>query len=171
MLKIILLSAGALVLAILAVGWIWEHLSEAADARRFPAPGRMVQADGRKLHILCEGDAPGPTVVIEQGSGSPAVLWGPVRRRIAGFARVCTYDRAGMEWSDPAPAGRGLEDRADDLHALLAAAKVPGPYVLVGHSYGGLLIRLFARDHPEEVAGMVFVDAADETAVFDPAYQ
>jgi pimeloyl-ACP methyl ester carboxylesterase len=173
MLKIVLTGAAAVVIVLavaLVIGFVWEKIAEARDARRFPPPGRLVDIGGRRLHILCRGEAPGPTIVIEQGTLSPSVFWRPVMDRLATQARVCVYDRAGYAWSDPGPLVRSLDERVEDLHRLLRNAKVPGPYVLVGHSYGGPLVRMFARTHPDEVAGMVLVDTPEEAVVFRKAY-
>jgi len=132
-----------------------------------PAPGRLIPVDGRKLHILCKGTG-GPTVVIEPGGGVASKWWWPVQDRVAAFARVCTYDRAGYGWSEQAPAARSILDRARELHAVLEGAGERGPYVLVGHSYGGLIIRAFTGLYPSAVAGMVLVDAAEEEVVYRP---
>src|SRR5262249_5176275 len=131
--------------------------------------GRFVDIDRRRLHLFIQGDAPGPTVVIEQGIGSPSVVWRPIQASIAKFARVCTYDRAGFLWSDPVEPGRSLDDMGADLHAVLKNGGVPSPYVLVGHSMGGLLVRRFARAYPDLVAGVVLVDSPDELVVFRDA--
>lgn len=163
---VVLLWTATVIVVMLAVALICEWVCEARDRRRYPAPGRIVDIGGRRLHLYCQGDAPGPTVVIEQGMASPSVVWWPVQAAIAKFARVCTYDRAGFLWSDPAPPGRSLDDRVADLHALLKGAEVPTPYVLVGHSLGGLLLRRFARAYPDLVAGLVLVDSPDELVVF-----
>jgi pimeloyl-ACP methyl ester carboxylesterase len=162
--------AGA-VLVLLGTAYATESMLEARDRTAFPPPGRMVDIGGRKLHLLCKGSAPGPTVVIEQGAGSPSILWWPIQNQVAAFARVCTYDRAGYQWSDNAARQRSLEDRVADLHKMLTAAAVPGPYVLVAHSFGGPLVRLFARDYPDQVAGMVLVDTPEEAVIFRPSYQ
>src|SRR5689334_24873130 len=121
---------------------------------------------GRRMHILGQGNAPGPVVVIEQGAASPSLVWWPVQEAIAKFARVCTYDRAGFLWSDPVKSGRSLDDRVADLYVLLKRAEAPPPYLLVGHSLGGLLVRRFARTYPDLVAGLVLVDSPDERVVF-----
>jgi len=161
----------AAIIVLLVLGMIFETLSHRAAAKRFPAPGRIVEASGRKMHILCKGNAPGPTVVLEMGAAEPSPFWWAIQDAVAGFARVCSYDRAGFGWSEKARSPTSLESRAADLHAVLKAANVPGPYVLVGHSLGGPLIRLFARDHLDETAGLVFVDTPDEAGMFRDAYQ
>jgi pimeloyl-ACP methyl ester carboxylesterase len=125
----------------------------------------MVSVGDHKLHLLCKGNA-APTVVIEQGAGEPSRLWWPVQDQVAEFARVCTYDRAGYGWSDPVPAGRTIAERTEELHALLANAGIPGPYILVAHSYGGLIVRGFARKYCDQTAGLVFVDTPDEATIF-----
>jgi len=130
-----------------------------------PAPGRMVSVGDRKLHLLCKGSA-APTVVIEQGAGEPSRLWWQVQDRIAEFASVCTYDRAGYGWSEPAAPGRTIVERAEELHTLLVKAGIPGPYILVAHSYGGFIVRCFARDHPDQTAGLVLVDTPEEATIF-----
>lgn len=127
------------------------------------APNRQsVDVGGYKLTLLTQGQGT-PTVVIEPGMGLAAVEsdeWAAVCEEIAKTNRVCLYDRAGLGTSDPAPTRpRTSQDIARDLHALLINAKVPGPYVLVGHSIGGLNVRIFADLYPDEVAGVVLVDA------------
>lgn len=164
------IGAGA-VLLLLVLGMIFETVSHRAAVKRFPAPGRIVESNGRKMHILCKGNAPGPTIVLEMGAAEPSPYWWAIQDAAAGFARVVSYDRAGFGWSDKAKGPTSLESRAADLHAVLKAANVPGPYVLVGHSLGGPLIRLFARDHLDETAGLVLVDTPDEAAMFRDAYQ
>lgn len=116
---------------------------------------------GRRLHINCSGlAAGGPTIVLESGAGNAASAWDRVQPEVAKFARVCSYDRAGLGRSDPVPAARTIVALTEDLHSLLVNAKVSGPYVLVGHSLGG--VRLYASYYPGEVAGMVLVDSAHE---------
>ena len=110
-------------------------------------------------------------MVIEQGAGSPSPLWWPIQEKIAAFARVCTYDRAGYLWSEPVRRARSVGDRAEELHLLLANADLPGPYLLVGHSYGGLIARDFALRYPTETVGLVLVDTPDETVLREPQTQ
>ncbi len=151
---------------VLGAGVAYETLEERRDRRRFPAPGRLIDIGGRRIHLHCEGDAPGPTVVIEQGMASPSIVWRSVQARIARFARVCTYDRAGFLWSDPPSAPPAIDDRVADLHAALSRGAVPPPYLLVGHSLGGLIVRRFAAAYPHTVAGVVLVDSPDERVIF-----
>jgi pimeloyl-ACP methyl ester carboxylesterase len=168
---LLLETVAAAALALPAAGWTFERWALARQRRRYPAPGRQVDVGGRRLHLWIRGDAPGPTVVIEQGAGAAGAFWLPVLDDIAAFARVCLYDRAGYGWSDPAKGPRSMEDRVADLRRLLTAAEVPGPYVLVGHSYGGPLITLFARDYPQDTAGLVFADTPDLDDVLGPVYR
>ena len=142
------------------VGYIYEPIAEAADAKAYPPPGRMVDVGGYRLHIKCTG-AGSPTVVIESGWGDFSAAWGWVQPEVAKSTRVCTYDRAGMGWSEASPEPRTAREFAKELHTLLEKANVPGPYVLVGHSLGGYTILVYAHDYPEEVVGVVLIDAQD----------
>lgn len=127
----------------------------------------QVDVGGRRLRINCAGtNLEGrPTVILESGFGSPSSVWNKVQPEVAKFTRVCSYDRAGLGGSEPVPAPRTIVALTEDLHALLANAKIPGPYVLVGHSLGGMLARLYASYYPAEVVGMVLVDSAHEDEV------
>lgn len=113
--------------------------------------------DGRKLNLYCQGKK-GPVVVLDGGLGATTYSWGDVQEPLADKFRVCSYDRAGMGFSDPGPMPRDARHRADDLRALLKAASLPGPYILVGHSMGGITVQLYALLWPQEVAGLVMVD-------------
>lgn len=135
-----------------------------------PAPGRLVDIGGRRLHLMSFGDAPGPTVVIEQGAGGAGAWWLNIAEALSRSARVVVYDRAGYGWSDAVRGARTMEARVEDLARLLDAAGVTGPCVLVGHSYGGPLITLFAAAHPERLAGLVYADTPDLEHVFGPQY-
>jgi len=126
-----------------------------ANARAVALPG------GRHLNLFCEGKG-GPVVVLESGLGAGAWAWRQVQGAIARDAQVCSYDRAGYFGSSPARDGRDAGAEADDLAALLKAARLPAPYVLVGHSYGGLIVRLYASRHPADVAGLVLLDPSAE---------
>jgi pimeloyl-ACP methyl ester carboxylesterase len=153
-------ALGALAtLAIVTAGA--ERVAEWRDARRFPPLGRRITVGARTLDIYCEG-AGSPTVVYESGKQIPGFFWQAVLHRTASFARSCWYDRAGMGWSDPAPAPRTAKDIATDLHSLLRAAGEQPPYVLVAHSLGGFYARVFNGLYGKEVAGLVLVDPASE---------
>ena len=123
-------------------------------------PGAMVDVGGFKLHILCRGGGPGPSVILDAGLGGFSLDWWFVQGQLAADHRVCAYDRAGYGWSDPGPAPRVTEQIADELETLLQGAHVPPPYVLVGHSFGGYNMEYFAATHPDQIAGLVLVDAS-----------
>lgn len=129
-----------------------------------PPPGRLIDIGGRKLHLLCKGTGEGPTVIFEAGLSQFTAnsTYGKAQDAIAPFARVCTYDRAGLGWSDPGPLPRTHQAMVEDLHRLLIAAKIKPPYVLVGHSMGGPLARLYANTYPGSVVGMVLLDSSSE---------
>lgn len=121
----------------------------------------LVDIGGRSLHLTCRGEG-GPTVVFESGTPMTAETWSPYLTMVAEFTRVCAYDRANVGFSEAAPTPRTAQQMADDLHALLAAAGVPPPYVFNSYSFGPLVTRLYASQHPAEVAGLVLVDAWPE---------
>lgn len=131
------------------------------DMARYPLPGRLVDVGGHRLHVHIEGeDRPGPVVLFEAGLSCPLDVWAWIQPAIARVAPTFAYDRAGLGGSDPGPTPRTAARMLDELDAALAATGTSGPYVLVGHSFGGLLIRAFAQRRPEQVAGMVLVDAS-----------
>jgi pimeloyl-ACP methyl ester carboxylesterase len=155
----ILIALVVLALALAAVGIIYENIFEARDRRFNRAPGKLVDVGGYKMHIHCTGEG-SPTVILESGLGDTYVSWRKVQPQIAKFVRVCSYDRAGLGYSDSSPQPRTSKVIADQLHALLQAAGIAPPYVLVGHSMGGFNVRLYASLFPGEVVGMVLVDAS-----------
>jgi pimeloyl-ACP methyl ester carboxylesterase len=126
-----------------------------------PPIGRLVDVGGYRLHLACEVEV-GPTVVMEAAIGETGLLWSLVQPGVAQLTRACVYDRAGLGWSEVSPKPRTAAVMVEELRSLLASAEVPGPYVLVGHSFGGLLVRLYAARYPQEVAGLVLVDSAHE---------
>ena len=148
--------AGGLILLILA-GVIFQALGEAADVRRYPPPGRMVDVGGYRMHIHCTGQG-SPTVILDHVAVTNSAQWGLIQPQVSEATQVCAYDRAGFGWSDLGPAPRDTIRNALELHTLLAEAGIPGPYLLVGHSYGGNVARVYAMKYPEEVAGIVLVD-------------
>ncbi len=148
----------ASIIGLLLVGYIYEPVAEAADAKAYPPPGQLVDVGGYRLHVHCTGSG-SPTVVIDAGLGDWSTTWGIVQQDVAKTTRVCTYDRAGLGWSEVGPLPRNAEQHAKELHTLLQNAQIPGPYVMVGHSLGGLDVRIFVHDYPSEVVGVVLVDA------------
>jgi pimeloyl-ACP methyl ester carboxylesterase len=137
---------------------------DTADAPPYAAPGRLVDVGGWRLHLNCTGEVrPGqPTVILEAGVGDFSVEWSLVQPRLAEFARVCSYDRAGDGWSDIGPHPRTFRQIVYELHTLLSRAGERAPFVLVGHSYGGWLVRVYQSTYSPEVAAMVLVEAGED---------
>jgi len=152
-LVVLLLSIGEVVLA--------QTPAIAQDPRMLPytGPGQLVDIGGRHINMHCEGTGT-PTVILMAGLFSWSVVWYKTQPVIAQRTRVCAFDRASYGFSDPAPRPQVLSDVVDDLHAALKAGVIPGPYVLVGHSLGGVEVRLYAQRWPKEVVGMVLVDSS-----------
>jgi CubicO group peptidase (beta-lactamase class C family) len=144
------------------IGAAYQSVATAIDRRSYPAPGRMVDVGGFRLHLVCAGTNTNgnPTVVLESGLGATSSAWAWILPEVAKSTRVCAYDRAGMGWSDPSPAPRDAQHIAKELHTLLHNADVPGPYVFAGWSFGGLYIRDYARQYRDEVAGLVLIDSS-----------
>ena len=141
-----------------AIGGGYQTWGVAADARAYPMPGRLIDVGGHRLHLNCTGSG-SPTVVLEAGGGEMSSNLGWITPAVARNTKVCVYDRAGRGWSEPADTPQDGVHIATDLHTLLHRAGVPGPYVLAGHSFGGLYVLTFAARYPDEVAGLVLVDS------------
>jgi len=141
---------------------LWSVVASGQQARPFyPAPGKLIDIGGYRLHLNCTGEI-GPAVVVIAGAGDFSFDWSLVQPGIAQFARVCSYDRAGFGWSDAGPTPRTMRQEAFELHTLLSGAGIKGPYLLVGHSMGGLITRVYVEQYPREVAGFVLVDSTHE---------
>ncbi len=136
-------------------------IAKANLAKQYPAPGQLVDVGGYKMHIHCTGQG-NPTVILEAGSAEFSVNWAKVQPGVATFTRVCSYDRAGFGWSEPSPHPRTANKTMEELHTLLVNANIQGPYVLVGHSIGGLLVRVYAHNYPDDVVGLILVDSTHE---------
>lgn len=159
-------SCAALLCVLMAVGLLVALGGIAAVAELLawrpppPAPGQRVTIDGRQMHFVEEGDARGgPTVVLESGLGGGSFAWAWVQPQVAKFARIVAYDRAGLGWSQDDDAPHDADDVAQRLHALLDRIHAPRPYLLVGHSLGGLFALRFAELYRDEVGGLVLIDA------------
>jgi len=131
-------------------------------------PGRMIRVDAHRLHLYCTGRGT-PTVLIEPGMGNDWVSWRSVSPKLAEATSVCVYDRAGYGWSDPGPRPRTAAQIATELHALLTNAEIGGPYILVAHSFGGYVARIYASRFPESVSAVVLVDPSSEDENGAPA--
>ena len=126
---------------------------------RTPPPGRLVSIGAHRLHIRCDGDR-APTVIFDAALGGSSLSWSLVQPAVARLTQACSYDRGGFGWSDAGPLPRTASRIADELRDLLRVTAVPPPYVLVGHSYGGLVMRSYAARHPNDVAGFVLIEPA-----------
>ena len=147
------------ILVLLSGSWIAGASAKKKLMAQNPAPGQMVDAGGFKMHIHCTGEG-SPTVILVSGLDDFSSMWSLVQPEIAKSTRVCSYDRAGLGWSEASPNPRTSANMVKELHALLVNANVEGPYVMVGHSFGGALARLYVHTYPDEVVGLVFVDVA-----------
>jgi pimeloyl-ACP methyl ester carboxylesterase len=155
-------------LALASIGGGYQTVGAAADAKAYPMPGQLIDVGGHRLHLNCTGSGT-PTVVLEPGAGEMSSNLGWITPAVARDTRVCVYDRAGRGWSEPADTAQDGAQIASDLHTLLQRGHVPGPYVLAGHSFGGLYVLTFAARYPDEVAGMVLVDSTAPAAAAKPA--
>lgn len=146
------------VLALAAIGGVYQVLGAAADTEAYPMPGQLVEVGGHRLHLQCTGSG-SPTVVVQPGGSEMSSNWAWVAPAVARTTRVCVYDRAGRGWSEPTDTPQDAERISADLHTLMQRANVPGPYVVAGHSFGGLYTLTFAARYRDDVVGMVLVDS------------
>jgi len=160
-------STGVIVIIVALIGGtglIYQSLSEAKDKQNYPPLGQMIDVGGYRLHLYCTGQG-SPTIILEGGLAGPALQWALVQQKLEKTTRVCSYDRAGLGWSDIGPEPRTSKEMANELHTLLNKAGIDGPYVLVGHSLGGFIVRLFAYEYPSETAGIVLVASGSENDI------
>ena len=149
--------AGTLI-ALGATGTMYQHIGISRDALKYPPLGKLFDIGTHKLHVISSGEkriSTAPTVILDAGLGASALDWILVQPEIAKFAHVCSYDRSGYAWSEESPLLRSSENIAEELHELLRKAQIPPPYILVGHSFGGTNMQLYASKYPDEVAGIV----------------
>jgi hypothetical protein len=157
----ILVALFGLIVVTALTGATYQWLATRQDLAATPPPGQLIDIGGYRLHLWCTGNG-APVVVLDAGLGGTSAGWGFVQPEVARFTRVCSYDRAGMGYSDPGPSPRTARRIANELAELLARDGIAGPVVLAGESIAGFNVRLFASDHPERTAGLVLVDASHE---------
>jgi pimeloyl-ACP methyl ester carboxylesterase len=161
-----LVVATVVISALLSLQSLLSVAQRAARNQAYPPPGKLVDVGGYRLHLNTTGQGT-PTVVLIAGAGDFSLDWSLVQPAISKFTRVCSYDRAGLAWSDLGPTPRTMHQDAAELHTLLKHARLKAPYVLVGHSLGGLIARIFAAQYPQEVAGLVLVDSTTENTTLN----
>jgi pimeloyl-ACP methyl ester carboxylesterase len=165
-----LLTPVLVVLAATTIGATVEDVAEVRIHQTYPAPGKLYDVGGHRLHLDCEGHG-APTVVLFNGLGEISATWARITSEVSTTTRVCAYDRAGQGWSDDTKSPQDGVTAARDLHALLAAAGEPGPYILAGHSTGGPYALTYAAQYPQQVAGMVLLDSSSpEQMTSIPSY-
>ena len=145
-------------------GYLYQKV---ADRRAdYKPPGDLLEIDGKVMHLLSMGEREGPTVVLETGGSSSSLVLRHLQTRISQFASVCAYDRAGFGFSEPADNDRTFDNITNELKALLQQAGFPPPYIFVGISMGGLMVRNYARLYPDHIKGVVLLDSAEEQHTF-----
>ena len=155
---------GAALIAMNLATW-GTNVAQQPPSAGYPPPGRLIDIGGRKLHLHCSGRGT-PTVILVAGGGAFSIDWALVQPRVAPTTRVCSYDRAGLGWSDAGPAEETVEETVQDLHLLLRAAGETAPYILVGASIGGIYVRAYQHAFPGEVAGLVFANSSHRVGMY-----
>ena len=147
-----------LLVGLLIVGFTYQTIATEQDKGLYPVRGQLYNVNGHQMNIYCTGEG-SPTVILEAGGVANSLWWYRVQEQLEGHNRVCAYDRAGQGWSEPASGSRDALTLVSELHSLLEQAGVPAPYVMVGHSFGAILTRIYAHQYPEQVSGLVLVDS------------
>lgn len=147
-----------LLILLVGIGVVYQTTASAQDRETYAPQGKLISVNGHAMHLYCIGEG-GPTVILESGVGGNTLLWGYIQPIIAETTRVCAYDRAGYGWSEASSSARTTPNMAEELHILLTQVGIQPPYILAGHSYGGIIVRTYAALYPDEVAGLVFIDA------------
>lgn len=165
-----LLGLLGLIIILVLVGATYQATAVAVEARAYPPRGQLVDVGGHRLHLYCVGTG-SPTVVLENGLGTTSPTWQLVQPVVGQTTRVCSYDRAGFGWSEAGPEPRTSQRIAQELHTLLAAGGITGPFILAGHSAGGMHVQVYASQYPDDVVGLVLIDAtpAQLMASFSPS--
>jgi pimeloyl-ACP methyl ester carboxylesterase len=144
--------------ALVATGVVYQCLGARRDRRRYTSEGRWIDIGGKRKLYLVEKGSSGPTVLFEAGIAATNLNWFHIQEAVSRFASTASYDRGGLGWSSPCRTARTPANLAAELHQMLEGAGIKPPYILVGHSFGGLVMRRFALNFPEEVTSMVLVD-------------
>jgi pimeloyl-ACP methyl ester carboxylesterase len=157
----------AVLAAVLTAGAVYQQIGARQQRRRFAPPGTFIDVGGHSLHVTCSGNG-SPVVLLESGIAASSLSWAIVQPQIASFTRVCSYDRAGLAWSEPASCPRTFDTMVDELGTVLAKVAANERYVLVGHSFGSFLVSAYAQRRSGRVAGLVLVDPATEWLATTP---
>ncbi len=166
-----ILMAGIMLFGLLL--WVNQKVEIRRLRNNFPAPGRLVNVQGRQMHLNCSGSKPAPeapTIVIDAGNASYSLDWSGIQHSLESTYRVCTYDRSGYGWSEPSASTRDADQIVEELHSLLRTAGETAPFLLIGHSLGGLHMQLFAARYPSEVAGVILIESPG-TTIQNDAYR
>jgi len=162
----LLAALAAAVVGLAAAGLLYQHLGAVRDARRFPLPGRAIDIHGRKLHVVIRGEG-GPAVWFESAIAASSLSWSRVQPEVARFTTACSYDRAGLGWSDPPAGPLTLASVIDDLRTVVARSTGSAPCVIVGHSFGAFVCLALAAAYPRDVGGLVLVDPPTDWIAMD----
>jgi pimeloyl-ACP methyl ester carboxylesterase len=154
-----LIGGVALLLLVAGSGMVYQTSASASDRATHAPLGTLFEVNGHDMHLSCSGEG-SPTVILEAGVGGNSLLWAYIQPSIAEVTRVCTYDRAGYGWSEASASARTTPQIAEELHMLLTLALIEPPYVVAGHSFGGMVVRTFADMYADEVTGLILIDAA-----------
>jgi pimeloyl-ACP methyl ester carboxylesterase len=156
---------GMLLIVLVVAGVVYQAVATEMDKRNFSPRGQLYNVNGHQMHLYCVGEG-SPTVILEAGGYAESLWWYRVQNQLAEHTQVCSYDRAGMGWSEAGPAPRDAGSIVEELHVLLDEAQIEPPYILAGHSFGGILNRFYATRYPDEVLGITLVDSAIVTEKF-----
>lgn len=154
-----------IILALLLLSFLAIPRVAWSDRVSFKPPGKLIDVNGRKMHIYCIGNK-SPTIILDSGTGGFSLEWKDIQHSLSQYVRVCAYDRAGYGWSDMGPLPRTTKRITHELHTLLQNAGIHGPYIMVGHSFGGFTAQYFARYFNHEIAGIVLIDSSHEEQVY-----
>lgn len=149
---------GIILLTLIVLGVAYQTIATELDKRAYTPRGQLYTINSHQMHIVCVGEG-SPTVILQAGATAESLWWYRVQNQLAAYTQVCAYDRPGMGWSDPVQGPRDPTTINAELHSLLEQAEVPAPYLVVGHSYGSILTRIFAAQYPDTVVGAVLVDS------------